>query len=332
MKVWSFVVLSLIVAWSEVSVATATLYRWQNERGQMHYSTSPPITPVQNLEVKRNNRWYPYIPGAAVRPSPRPRTSKTVKTVVAYKQHKGVIIIRVILSDGLERLFAVDTGASYTVITPEMAEALHLAPNSAIPPITLQTANGRIQAPLVNLKTVTVGDITTHNVAAAIHRLHDDVGEISGLLGLNFLNRFTMTVDATRHQLTFEANGRLSEYKTRDCVAAREWLARGEQLNDHSATEASYYRKATALCADLLEAYYRLGAVYYHQKDYQRAVEIHRQITRMHPDEAEAHYRLGVLYALERNFLQAKQEFQMTLHLDPGHQQASEYLQELKNY
>jgi len=327
MKTICIVLAITSVLFCEIPSLSAAVYRWKNGKGQMHYSSRPPTTSVKNLEVKQGDRWYPY----SGLETPVPDTKKVSQAIVNYNKQNAVIVIRVTINNKIEKSFAVDTGASYTVISSEVAQALNLTPNPEIPPITLQTANGRIQAPLVNLESLTVGNLTTHNVAAAVHEV-DDSSNIAGLLGLNFLNRFRMTVDSTRNQLVFEPVGSPSEYAVRDCVAAREWLIRGQTLNDGSEKEASYYKKAISSCPNLVEAYYHLGAVYYQQKKYQQAISVHLNIIHIQPDEPQAHYRLGVLYMLERNFLLAKSEFQKTLRLDPDHKQAREHLEQLKKY
>jgi clan AA aspartic protease (TIGR02281 family) len=327
MRIFWVVLAITSVFFYNVSSSSAVVYRWKNGKGQMHYSSRPPTTSVKNLEVKQNGRWHPY---SAIK-TPISDSKTVSQAVVNYDKQNSMIIIRVTINNQIEKPFAVDTGASYTIIASEVAEALNLTPNPEIPPITLQTANGRVQAPLVNLQAITVGNLTTHNIAAAIHNFHNS-SNIAGLLGLNFLNRFKMTVDSTRNQLVFEPVGSLSEYAVRDCVAAREWFTRGQALSDSSDKEASYYQKAISLCPDFMEAYYHLGVIYYQQKKYQQAISVHLQIIQMQPDDSQAHYRLGVLYMLTRNFLLAKNEFQKTLQLNPDYKQAQEHLEQLKNY
>lgn len=312
-----------------VTSLSAAVYRWKNGDGQTHYSSAPPSMPVENLEVKRGNRWYPY---SAVEETPvSPPKTNASKAVVSYNKQNSMIILPVTVNQEIEKLFAVDTGASYTVISPDLVNALNLTPNANVAPIVLQTANGRIQAQLINLDTITIGQLTTHNVMAAVHDIGDD-SNIVGLLGLNFLNRFKVTVDSTNHQFILEPLSSLAEYVARDCVAAREWLVRGQDLNNGSEEEASYYRQAISLCPNFVEPYYHLGTVYYQQKKYREAIDIHHQVLSMQPDEPEVHYRLGVLYLLEREFVLAKGEFETTLRLNPNHQQAKEYLEQLKNY
>lgn len=323
---------------------SAEIYRWKDGKGKIHYSTKPPSHHVTGpVEVKINNRWYPYTgdedldalkaKGSApinyTTSSPGPSLQHTEKTpkqaIVSYSKQESMIIIEVTVNQKITRPFAVDTGATYTIISQEIADALYLRPDPRIPPITIQTANGRIQVSLVNLDSVSVGGLEMLNVTAAIHTF-DESSRISGLLGLNFLNRFQMTVDATKNQLILKPIASLSQ----DCATAKELLHYGRALHDNSNQEASYYKKAISLCPDLVEAYYYLGAVYIHQKNAQQAIKLHQKIIRMQPQEPEAHFRLGLSYILERQFEQAAREFQKTLQLDPNHKQAKEYLARLK--
>lgn len=320
---------------------TAEVYRWKNNQGHIHYSSTPPASPIVGLiEVKRGNRWYPYTDEEASSEQSSKSTDQIVyttsfpdqllplettaqQTVIPYSQYQSMIIVDVTLNHSVTRPFAVDTGATYTVISQELADTLHLRPTSKTPRITLQTANGRIQVPLVTLDALTLNGLESANITAAIHQL-DESSMISGLLGLNFLNRFQMTVDSRKNQLIFVPIAL-------DCAAAREQVDLGQALRNNSEQEAAYYRKALALCPDFLDAYYFLGAVYIHRQDAQRAIDIHNQLLRKHPNNAEVYFRLGISYLLHRDFQQAERQFQKTLELDATHQQAREYLERLKN-
>jgi tetratricopeptide (TPR) repeat protein len=139
-----------------------------------------------------------------------------------------------------------------------------------------------------------------------------------------------VTVDSVHTQLVFEM---ASATEPNVCATARTWLTRGQLLHQqNSAEEIAYYQKAIALCPDLVEAYYCLGAVYYAQKDYQQAIDAHLKIIQLQPDDLQAHYRLGVLYLIERRFPQARNAFQKVLAMNPNHQQAREYFEQIKNY
>ncbi len=333
-------------------IRAAEIYRWQDEMGKTHYSTNPPSQQVNGpIEVKRNNRWYRYTGEedsqaadtqkqngqirystsfpAHTTEAPEPE-SPDAQVIVPYYKQNSVMIVDAILNNRITRPFAVDTGASYTVISPKIARELHITPALNAPKVTLQTANGRIQVPLVNLATLKIGTLETPNVTAAVHAV-DDSSNIAGLLGLNVLNRFQMTVNSAEHQLIFTPARKDTDYRERNCVRARELLRLGRALDNASDEEVSYYKTSISLCPDLLEAYYYLGAVYIQQKDGRKAVELHRKIIGMQAGEAEAHFRLGVSYMLQREFRQAKKQLQRALSLKPNHQQAAEYLERLKN-
>lgn len=323
------------------SWGSAEIYRWENSNGQIHYSSSPPAYPVAGpIEVKHNNRWQPYT-GQESFPNfttggdsrityttsfpdqPLPLEKSSQQTIVPYNKHQSMIIVDVTLNRTFTRPFAVDTGATYTVVSKKLADALDLRPTPTTPRITLQTANGRIQVPLLTLDSLTIGDLESSSLTVAIHQF-DDESRIDGLLGLNFLNRFQMTVNASEKELILTPIAH-------DCRAAREFVDRGQALRNHSEQEAAYYRKALALCPDLIDAYYFLGIVYIQQQDAQRAIELHRRLVRRQPDDAEAHFRLGISYLLERDISQAQRQFQKALEFNPQHTQAQEYLERLKN-
>ncbi len=346
---YPFLVIFGLILLLHSSAFSAEIYRWTDKSGKVHYSTSPPSDlAVGSIEVKRNNRWSPYsdkaVPSSQQKPIVRYTTSSpdgasdssqstffsVGQTIVQYDKQDSMIVVDVTANLRLTKPFAVDTGATYTVISPVIAQALHVSPAPNAPQVTLQTANGRIQVPLINLDSISIGDLVVPNVMVAVHEI-DKSSQIFGLLGLNFLNRFQMTVDATKHQLIFKTVEPLSGYSTRDCVAGRRAFERGRALDNGSKQEISSYKKAISLCPDFIEPYYYLGAIYIHQQNAEEAIALHRKILRRQPDEPEAHFRLGVSYMLQRDFHNAQQEFQRALHLDSGHAQAKEYLDRLKN-
>ena len=329
-RVWASIAGSLVFFLAQP--AAAEVYRWQDTRGRMYYSSVPPSTPVKNLEIKHDTHWLPYVADPVLRPQPNP----ALTTVVPYRKEQAVMTIPVILHRHLKGIFAVDTGASYTIISQAVADTLRLRPDPAHAPTTLRTANGDIQAPLVTLESLTIGNLTTYNIVAAIYDL-PDAPTISGLLGLNLLDRFTLTVDAARQQMTFTpvksalteiSRTALQEY---DCVTGQTWMQQGARLNDGSNEEAWLYQQAIAACPDLLEAYYRLGHLYYRRQAYASAIDIHQRLLQFAPNEAEAYYRLGVLYMLDRQFGFAEEAFLQTLRLAPSHPQAQSYLQQIRH-
>jgi clan AA aspartic protease (TIGR02281 family) len=101
----------------------------------------------------------------------------------------------VVLNDARRAEFLVDTGASISVISTELAKQLGIEADRGKAPITLHTIAGTVVAPMVTIPSVKLGDLEATNVKAVIH----DVGlGLDGILGNTFLDRYRITVDAAR--------------------------------------------------------------------------------------------------------------------------------------
>ncbi len=331
---------------SPIFPVSAEIYRWTSSNGQVHYSTNPPSRDfVGHIEVKRNGRWYRLKDGgnrdntdkssasdystSSPNHSFQPAVKQSEQIIVPYNKQASMIIVDVTINRRITKSFAVDTGATLTVISQEVANALRLKPDPKIPPMIAQTANGPVEAPLVNLDSVAIEGLEVPNITAGILKLEDSL--ISGLLGLNFLNHFQMTVDANNSQLILKPIQSFAQYQNRDCAAARGVFQQGLDLSDASEKEASYYRKAISLCPDFLQAYDNLGVVYIRQKDAQHAIDIHLKIIKMQPESPEAHYRLGVSYMLANKVSLAQRTFRKVLQLESDHQKAKNYLDYIKS-
>lgn len=93
--------------------------------------------------------------------------------------------------------FALDTGASFCVITPDTARAIGLALEGEQP--TAVGAGGRIEAGFAKLASFQLGSHKVRNLGAAVMALdavEQQLGvKIAGLVGYNFLKRFVVTLD-----------------------------------------------------------------------------------------------------------------------------------------
>ena len=137
-------------------------------------------------------------------------------------------------------------------------------------------------------------------------------------------------------------------------------LARQQQIADATAA----YEKALALKPAFDEAETNLGAVLSEQGDQtsaiahfaralalnpnssnaqvdwgnalvrlgrtDEAIQHYAAALRLRPDDADAHHNWGVALARQGRFGEAEQQFQATLAIDPGHQEAREYLQQVR--
>jgi clan AA aspartic protease (TIGR02281 family) len=105
------------------------------------------------------------------------------------------LVVPILINSNVMATFLVDTGSSYTVITPALASKLGIKVTPDTPRISLATANGLIEAPMVTLRNVSVGAIRVSEVSVVIQQLGngDDI-LLSGLLGMNFFKGMDLTV------------------------------------------------------------------------------------------------------------------------------------------
>ena len=87
----------------------------------------------------------------------------------------------------------IDTGASLTMLTPEMLKRRGLAARATGRTGLFTTANGRVSAPIYRLDSVSIGDWQVSDLDVGVLELGDS--GIDGLLGMNFLRHFQFFID-----------------------------------------------------------------------------------------------------------------------------------------
>lgn len=115
------------------------------------------------------------------------KSAKTLTEVQLVPQTDSTYVVSAIVNARHPATFLVDTGASYTVITPRMAKQLGLKLGEDSATVPVATANGTVYAPLVRLKQLSLGGMHVENVEAVVADLGDN-NPISGLLGMSFFH------------------------------------------------------------------------------------------------------------------------------------------------
>ncbi len=114
---------------------------------------------------------------------------------IQVRRHGNSLIVPLGLPRG-QRDFLLDTGASFLSLSSRTARRLGVLPPRYAPTLSLHTANGVIQARVGRLPYLKLGPHSLRNVAFV---LCDACGEpqqdVVGLLGLNVLRRFLVTID-----------------------------------------------------------------------------------------------------------------------------------------
>lgn len=106
--------------------------------------------------------------------------------------------------------FLLDTGASITVITPQLAQRIGLSGGRSQ---RVTGGGGSMQVQRLFLGDIRVGNAEVHHVAAVIIPLPPDVtyqgeyGTIDGVIGYSFLSHFAVTIDNKANTATFSPAG-----------------------------------------------------------------------------------------------------------------------------
>lgn len=114
------------------------------------------------------------------------------------------LFVRVKINDAEEGHFILDTGATYTTVSRQMAENLGIDLAHA-PRVAITTANGEVKVPRITLRTVQVNNAMAHEVEATVMDFEES-STFSGLLGLSFIQHFKVTLDPVNGQMVFEPN------------------------------------------------------------------------------------------------------------------------------
>jgi predicted aspartyl protease len=118
-----------------------------------------------------------------------------------------------------------DTGATYTTLNRQALALLEIEVPRDAPIANLRTASGEIQAPLVLVDAVWLGDAVVEWVTVAVCE-PCATDEVSGLLGLNVSGQFQVALDHDHHQIELRA---LDREENRKLDVAR-WLTLESRL------------------------------------------------------------------------------------------------------
>ena len=128
------------------------------------------------------------------------------EVIVPLEKKGGGWIIQVELNGMYDANLIVDTGATITSLSEELAFDMGLTPNPNATPISAQTANGTTTAWLTHVRTIRSGDAELENFRVAILDFSNlSKGKVHGLLGLNFLNNFDWRLDQQNEALILKS-------------------------------------------------------------------------------------------------------------------------------
>ena len=122
--------------------------------------------------------------------------------IPAESDHGGVFV-KVLLNGKVTARLLVDTGASTTLLYQETVARLALPPDARLGSTRVTVADGRaVDADVLRLDSISVGASEVKNVIVAGSPASNQ--GFDGLLGMTFLGRFIVRVDASRGRLLLE--------------------------------------------------------------------------------------------------------------------------------
>jgi hypothetical protein len=181
--------------------AHAQLYRWVNEQGEVHFTQGLENIP-ERFRAGARLLGYPEATPAAPAPAPGapPVTGEEARPAVPAVRGgaripftPGSPILVTVRINGLRTVrLVLDTGAEHTLIHTRALASIGVDPTGGRP-ITVTGVTGAADGRYVGLESLEVGEARVAPLGVIAYDLLLHEGD--GLLGRDFLDRFTVSVD-----------------------------------------------------------------------------------------------------------------------------------------
>jgi predicted aspartyl protease len=129
----------------------------------------------------------------------------------------GRVIVPVLVNDQGPFLFALDTGANRTVISPRLVELLGL--HAAGDPVTMHGATGSAAVPTVFVERIAAGDIVLEKQQLPV--ADPMTSGIDGILGVDGLESKRIVVDFTNRRIDIRNANRRSPHRAAMAIPAQ---------------------------------------------------------------------------------------------------------------
>lgn len=193
--------------------AYGELYKWVDQHGKIHLSDTLNGVPAEFRSQVEEMRGAPPVPRPAlpVQPPTASKATRPAATPTSYMvplvRLGNAMLVDVSMDGTVPARLLVDTGAEFTVISPAAAQmlALDLERAAVIP---LRSASGVFLAPFTKVRSMAVGDATAYDVEVVVHEV---ASTLDGLLGMSFLDNFSVTLHSTDERLILTTLGDASD-------------------------------------------------------------------------------------------------------------------------
>lgn len=200
-----FLLLFYVVSFSEGSA----LYKWKDGKGGVHVTDVPPPSGSYETIGKKERNEKSNTPPESSRELEKGAASRTTtrKTpapaYIPLRRAGNHFLVKMGINSRTAGLFLLDTGATLTVIAPQIAQEGGILLSGDLPIIPLKTASGLIFPPLARVEKFTLGDLTLPGGDVVVHDIHFGKG-VSGLVGMDLLSDYQITLDTQRAVLVLK--------------------------------------------------------------------------------------------------------------------------------
>ena len=125
---------------------------------------------------------------------------------VPFDRNREIMVLNAEVNGQFPARLILDTGASSVVVSRELAERIGVSQELKTSPVYVQTAGGIVDAYPTRLERLAVGGAVVEDLPVLVCETFGK--DYDGLLGVNFLQRFKVTIDPTNGQIHFrDASG-----------------------------------------------------------------------------------------------------------------------------
>ncbi len=207
-----FFLITMFIGLSVATMASGQMYRWVDDNGQLHFSNSPQDVPddVRN----KNNEYQPNSSSITINNnSSEPVENNSASGAndvskkpisIPYTAKEGYanrVIIDVTFNGQVTVPMMVDTGSPGLVISNSLADRLNLFDEEGGRlMVVISGIGGQKIATKTIIDELTMGEITEKFIPAHIVSGMSS-SHYQGLIGMDVLSSYTMTIDPTKHRL-----------------------------------------------------------------------------------------------------------------------------------
>ena len=174
------------------SLGSAQVYRWEDQDA-LHFTNS-----YERVPVPHRPQVGPPLPIAPEPSAPPPSPPLSGVTKIPYSPGSPILVTASIGGAGSVTLI-LDTGADRTMVSPEALGRLGISYADG-PRAEIMGVTGTSQGAMVEVNSIEVGQAKVGPLRIVAHDA--DLKKADGLLGRDFLEHFTVTIDSKEQQVT----------------------------------------------------------------------------------------------------------------------------------